>query len=225
MTDADALRGRLRELHLRRLSGDLHERNYQRESGPLALELGRLVARRHLVSLGEPEEILAEHHVVQAHTRLTGAVLKESVQEATSLYAGHGRLVRVRSRLLDDGPISCDERDGTAVDSAAYRSIRRLRRRWQARRGEAAVGLGICALALLTWRLLSVTGPALLLVGLLGVGHALLMPTRWLEAEPRGAGSAATAPTGDTIRILALRQRSARALARVVRDKIAESRT
>jgi hypothetical protein len=83
----------------------------------------------------------------------------------------------------------------------------------QVRWGEAAAGVVICAVALLGRAWLAITAPLLLALGVAGIAHALLLPTRWAVVvlhEARG---------GDEFRIHALGRKSGRALVRALRAR------
>jgi hypothetical protein len=166
--------------------------------------------------LAPGEEILEEHHAIQGHLKLTQSMLEEPDQGAVSLFATDRRLIRLSATLTAGESPTCDERDHTAIDDVRYDGIRAVRMRRQVRAGEAAAGAVICALALVAWPLLSVTGPALVLVGALGVSHGLFMPTRWWEVEVAGR------PAEEWIRVYTVRKRSARQLVRLVRARAGE---
>jgi hypothetical protein len=77
------------------------------------------------------------------------------------------------------------------------------------------VGAGLCCIALLFSSWLSITGPALILLGVLGMLHALLLPTRWVEVV--GVGPEAVS---GPILIYTLRKKSARKLVKSLQGKI-----
>ena len=132
--------------------------------------------------------------------------MREPDQEAISLFATDRRLIRVRSLLSGDRPPTCDERDGTVIDELPLDAIEGLVVRRRVRWGEAAAGSVIVAFALLFKSWLLITGTLLAVVGGLGVLHALLVPTRWIEVR------APARPAPVPWRILAARKKSARDL-------------
>jgi hypothetical protein len=206
----EALREELRTLHAKRARGDVTEKAFQRTLAERTVALYRAgVSSR----LAPGEAILAEHHAVHGHLRLTQSVLKEPDQGAVSLFATDRRLVRLTSTLLAGESPTCDGRDDTAIDDVAYQDVRAVRMRRQVRTGEVAAGAVICAVALLGGPLLAVTGKLLLLLGALGVLHGLLLPTRWWEVEASGR------PPEKWMRIFAVRKRSARELVRLLRAR------
>ncbi|MGE5346891.1 MAG: hypothetical protein ACM3JH_13135 [Acidithiobacillales bacterium] len=156
------------------------------------------------------ESLIAEHHAVLGHLQLSG-LLREPDQEAISLFATDRRLIRVRSLLPGDRPPTCDERDGTVIEELPLEAIEGLVVRHQVRSAEAVAGIATAALALLFESWLLVTGTLLAAVGVLGVLHALLLPTRWVEIR----APARLAP--EPWRILASRRRSARELCAALR--------
>ncbi len=160
--------------------------------------------------LDRDERLLAEHHAVLGHLRLT-ALLREPDQEAISLFATDRRMFRVRSLLSGGRPPTCDGRDGTVIEELPRDAIEGLVVRRQVRPGEAVAGLVTMALALLFQSWLLLTGTLLAVLGGLGVLHALLLPTRWIEIR----APARLAP--EPWRILASRKRSARELCAALR--------
>jgi hypothetical protein len=208
-SDADALRQEIRALHEHRMRGDVSERRYQPRLAEKSVALTRLVASAKL----EPgEAIVADHHVEHSHFKFTQSVLREPEQITASFFASDRRLIRVRSVLSPSRPFSCDEGDGTEVDDLPYALIERVVARTELRPGEAAAGLVIALLALLLRNTLAVTGPALLILGIAGVLHGLLLPTRWVEVVARGT------PPRSPFEIHATRKRSGRALLRTMRE-------
>lgn len=175
---AAALRAELRDLGERRQRGDIPDRRFQRRSMDLSVALARAEARS---ALPEDEPILAEHHIVHSHFKLTESLLKEPEQATVSLFATAERLVRVRGKLALGAQGLGPDLTTTWIDSVGYAAIRRLDRRAEWRWGEVGTGLVIVLLALLLRGLLTVTGPVLVLLGLAGMAHGLLMPTRWIE--------------------------------------------
>ncbi len=215
MIDAELerLRDEIRLLCARHARGDIRERPFQRALVERTVGLYRALVQRHMTNR---ETILEEHHVVFSHTKLTQSVLKEPVSCATSLFATEKRLFRLRSTLLPDRPPTCDERDDTVVDSIRYDDIEGLIAHSKVRSGEMLTGLAIAggAAAFSDW--LSITGPLLVCVGVVGCLHGLLMPTRWIEVRPKEH-----LEESEPILIYALKKKSAQRLVRVIRMAIA----
>jgi hypothetical protein len=205
---ADELRRELSDLFERRAAGDVPARTFERKLVEAQVALSRAVIAERLA----PEEsILAEHHFVHSHFKLTGSVLQEPAQAAVSFFATQRRLLRLRSTLLPGRPPSCDEADDTVVDELAYTGIAGLMPRKQVRWGEAGAGLAITAIALLLGNALAVTGSLLVLLGIAGVLHGLLLPTRWIEI------STSDRRAQPPFEIHATRRKSGRGLVAVVR--------
>jgi len=209
------LRRHLRALVEERTRGDLRERDFQRRQTEVGVALYRaLVGER----LGPGEDIVAEHHVVHSHFRATQSLLRDPEQVLVSFFATARRLIRVRGTLRPGHPLSGDDEDGTVVDELPCDRIRHVTRRRERRWGEAGVGLGFALLALLLGQTLSVTGPMLVLAGLLGVAHGLLLPTRWAEVEALGG------QPEPPFTIHGLGRGSARRLLAAIRDGTASGR-
>jgi hypothetical protein len=183
-TDAEALRREIEGLYPKRARGDLTEKVFQRDLCERTVDLYRELIRGRLA--GE-EAIHAEHHVVKAHMKVAQSVLRESDQEAISLFATDRRLFHLKSFLMPDRPPTADEKDNTAVTEVPYERIETLKLRRQIRLGEMGVGAGMCCFALLFSSWLSVTGPFMVGLGLLGMLHSLVLPTRWVEVNVVGA--------------------------------------
>lgn len=213
MTDSgsDVLRKKVRELYTRHAGGDLPARPFRRALTEYAQRLYNAVAREHLKS---GESIIQEHHVVRAHTLLTESFLKDPNQEIISLYITDCRLIRLRSMLSPDRPITCDYGDQTRVDSIPLSRINDLRVHRQIRSGEIYVGLIMAGFAVLFGAWLEVTGPVLIGLGGLGILHGLLLPTRWVEIKTSGVLAA------DPMLIYASRRKSGRRLIYLLRNKI-----
>jgi hypothetical protein len=211
-TDAEALRREIDGLYTKRAEGDLTEKAFQRDLSERTVDLYRKLIQGRL---SEEEAIQAEHHVVKAHMKVTQSVLREPEQEAISLFATDRRLFRLRSTLTPDRPPTGDRKDGTTVDEMPYLRIDSLKLWRQIRLGEMGVGAGMCCFALLFSSWLSVTGPFMAGLGLLGMLHGLVLPTRWVEVI--GVGPE---PASGPILIYALRKKSARRLVRYIREKI-----
>jgi hypothetical protein len=215
-TDADALRREIKGLYPKRARGDLTEKAFQRDLAERTVDLYRKLIQSRLA---EEEAIQAEHHVVKAHMKVTQSVLRESEQEAVSLFATERRLFRLKSTLAPDRPPTADGKDGTTVDEVPYHRIESLKLRRQIRLGEMGVGAAMCCFALLFSAWLSVTGPFMFGLGLLGMLHALIVPTRWVEVVKVGPE-----PASGPILIYTLRKKSARRIRKYIREKIKRTR-
>jgi len=160
------------------------------------------------------ESILAEHHVVMARTRLSRSVFGAQEEEAISLFATERRLVQVQMVSMTEPTPASSPGDKAEVVDLPYDGIRRLTRRRAVRLGEAAVGAVIVTGGLLFKDTLQVTAPFLILLGVAGIVHGLLLPTRWIEIQ-RGDPS-----NGPTLRVNAPGRRSGRRLIRLVRSRV-----
>jgi hypothetical protein len=207
----DEIREDIRRLHLAHARGDLRDKAFQRLLTQRTMDLYRALVQR---ALAPGEKILEEHHVVQAHMRLTQSVLKEPEQVATSLFLTQSRLLRVRSCIRPGQPATADQRDSTVLDELPLARIRLIQTRRRIRPGEICAGLAMAAVALIFWQWLEVTGVVLLGLGLLGAIHGLLLPTRWVEIRT-GPPSAS-----EPILVHAHRKKSGRALLRSLRERI-----
>ena len=205
----DALREEIRQLFLRHARGDIREKSFQRALVHYATELYRAVAKGRMA---QGERILQEHHVVRAHMRLTQSVLKEPQQETVSLFATDRRLVRLRSTLAPGQSATCDERDETVVDEVQLDCIVGFQVHRQIRPGEICAGLAIAGVGSLFYSWLSVTGPLLIGLGVLGALHGLLLPTRWVEVKTHTT-------IANSILIYAVWKKSGRNLLRLLRQK------
>lgn len=210
-TDLDALRTEIRELCARYARGDIRERSFQRSLAERTVNLYRAFVQR---CMAGDETILREHHVVLAHTRVTQSLLKEPEQQALSLFATDWRLFRLRSALLPGRPVTCDDGDRTVVDEVAYDHIDRLQLHRKVRPGEILVGLAIMCFAIIFYSWLSLTGPLMIVLGLLGILHGLLLPTRWIEVRTQDQS------TEDSILIHALRKKSGKGLVQFLRARV-----
>lgn len=210
--DVDALRDDIRLLCARHARGDIRERSFQRALAERTVGLYRALVQR---QLAEGEAILHEHHVVTGHTKLAQSMLSEPASLATSLFATERRLFRVRSTLWADTPPTCDDRDGTVIDAIFLDRIDRLVPRRAIRMGEILAGTAIAGAACAFSQWLSLTGPLLIVLGVLGFLHGLLMPTRWVEVVPKGSAAG-----DDNILVYALRKKSAERLLHYLRGRI-----
>jgi hypothetical protein len=211
-TQADELRLELRDLFERHARGDVRDKDFRRLLVEKSVALSRLLAS---ARLAPDEKILAEHHLEHSHFKLNQSLLAEPEQATASFFASDRRLIRVRSTLLPHRPVSHDEADGTVVDELPYAQVCEVAIRKQVRWGEAATGCAVMLLALLLGRTLAVTGPLLVLLGLMGMLHGLLLPTRWIEIVTRG--NEATPP----FQIHGVRRKGARRILAILRGAIA----
>ena len=209
----EGLRKDITALWEKRARGDVSERAFQRESEQRTLDLCRALVRHRI---GEGESIQFEHHAVRAHTKIAGSVLRESEQEFISLLATDQRIFRLRALHTPDRPLLFLNGNEDAVEELAYASASGVTVRTQRRKGQIAAGLVIAGFALVGYSWLQITGTALFLLGIAGVLHALLVPTRWAEVlQPAPAAS-------PPFQIWALRKKSARQLLKFLRQKIQE---
>jgi hypothetical protein len=209
---ADDLRRELRDLLDRRGRGDVREKDFQRRQADLSVLLARAVVSERL-PVDEP--VLAEHHLVHSHFKLTESLLAEPEQATVSLFATERRVLRMRGAVRPGRAVTCDAADGTLVDELAYARIRGLAPCGQWRWGEALVGTAVVLLAVLFGDLLAVTGRLLVLLGAAGALHALLLPTRWIEIVTRDQ------PPDPPFAIHGIRRKSAKVLLGVLRRAIA----
>ncbi|MEN6440468.1 MAG: hypothetical protein ABFD97_17985 [Syntrophobacter sp.] len=210
-TDVDSIRRGIAKLFVDRTVGDVTERAFQRQIAERTVDLYRAVIER---KLAEGEGLIAEHHTISSHFKVTQSLLKEPEQQATSVFLTDQRLLQLESTVLPGQPPTADKRDATVVSQMKLDRIGNLRSRRQYRMGEAAVGAVLCATAVLFFDWLSFTAPVLVGLGTLGILHALLLPTRWVEVWPAGAS-----PSDNPILIHTVRKRSARKLIRLLKER------
>ncbi len=177
----DEVRAEISGLAARRARGDLAEKAFRKRALQLSIELARKQA-----SAAVPGEAIAtEHHVVHSHFRLTESLLREPEQTTVSYFAAEHSLIRVRGTLVTGASPRTDhgakDPASTVVDRVSYEQVRSIERRTEWRWGEVGTGLIIVLGALLLRDLLAVTGPVLVLLGVAGMIHGLLLPTRWVE--------------------------------------------
>jgi hypothetical protein len=207
----ETIRARVLDLTARRGRGDLSPRAFERAVGPLHLALYRAVAAERLPA-GERVEL--EHHAVLGHLRLAESVLREPEQDAVSLLLSERHLLRIRTRLVPGRAFTCDGRDQTVVDLVPRAAISALAVERSIRPGEVATGAAILALALAASPLLQVTAPFLAGVGVLGMLHGLLVPTRVVRVVT------ADGQPAEEILVHAPRTRSARRLVAALRGEV-----
>lgn len=131
------------------------------------------------------EVVVAEHHWIDPYDRMPTAPLKEVAQVAGSMYATDRRVFRWR--FQDRAAPHAAGIDGfeEGLEVVRYEEVAGLVRRRTTRWGEAGVG---CAIGLVGWGLrphLSITGPALIVIGLFGLIHGLAVPTRCIVLTRR----------------------------------------
>ena len=214
-TDINALRKRIAQLYPRRDRGDLTEKDFQREVAEQTVELYRAVITE---KLAEGEIIECEHHTIWTHFRLMQSILREPAQQAISLFLTNRNLYRLQSTVMPDQPPTADSRDNTSVDSISLDRIHSLKKRFQIRIGEMLLGAGFCVVAVLFHDWLSITGPVLIVLGILGILHALILPTRWIEVR-----TVDILPANEPMLIYAIRKKSAKELVRRLREKLRQS--
>jgi hypothetical protein len=118
---------------------------------------------------------------------LPDAPFSETDQTAGSLYATDRRLFRC---WFHDGGSPSASPPGDVketIESLWYTEIAGMERRSSFRRGEAIAGLAIAAAAGRMYARLGVTAPMLLAVGVFGILHAVVVPTRYVTAVVDGA--------------------------------------
>jgi len=211
MAAADELRQGLRDLFERRARDDIRDKDFRKLAAEKSVALCREVAA---AALPPDEKILAEHHLEHSHFKLNQSLLDEPAQGIEGYFATERRLVRVRGTVLPGQPITFDEADQIAVDDLLYENVQQALMRRQVRWGEMAVGCLIAVMALVMGRTLAVTGPLLVVLGVAGMAHGLLLPTRWIELVPRG-----TAPN-PPFQIHGVRRKGARQILAMVRGAI-----
>jgi len=209
MNDMDDIREEIRQLHLKRSRGDIREKTFQQVLAQRTMDLYRAAVQR---SLDKGERIVHEHHVIQAHVKLTESILKEPEQGTVSLFLTDRRLFRLRSRVVPGKAVTCDQQDDTRIDHIRLDRIEGFALHRRIRPGQIGVGLAIAATAILFYSWLSVTGPVMVALGVLGTLHGLLLPTRWREVEVRGSE--------DPMFIYALRKKSAKELLSLLRERL-----
>ncbi len=211
MTRVESLRAELAALHAKGLAGDIPRRKLD---GMVAEKTVTLTRAAVVSRLEDGESIVAEHHAALGHLHLAESVLREPDEEAISLFLTDRRLVRVRALLSSERPLTLSDKDSAVFDEVPLDAIEGLVVRRQVRWGEAAAGVVIAAVALLFKTWLLVTGTLLLVLGVLGVLHAVLLPTRWIEIL------APVRLASEPWRILAARKKSARALRKALRARL-----
>ena len=194
--------------------GDVTPKRYAKARQDLLARLGRAKLAPRLEA---NETVLVEHHWVEGHSKIPDSVLKETAQIAGSLYATDRRLFLWR--FQDRGVPGAALLEGAeeTLDERWYRDVESLGPGRQWRWGEVAAGAVIAAVALLLAGHLRMTTYFLLGIGLFGVLHGLLFPTRWVAVASRTPGEAPWA-------VWAARTKSGRELLREVEARTRSER-
>ncbi len=212
--EPEDLRKEIQELYAKRKRGDLREKGFQKLLTFFTIELYRAVIRKRMA---KDEPIEREHHCIQAHFKWTQSLLKEPEQEACSVFATDRRLFFVQSKIVPDQPPTADSRDHTRVILLPYDRILGMTVRREVRWGELGVGAVILLSSLIFWEYLDVTSWVMMGIGILGILHAVLLPTRWIELD-----SSNPSPNPVPVQIHAVGKKSGRQLLRFLREKIRE---
>ena len=214
-TDINELRNKIAQLYPKRDRGDLTEKDFQRELTEHTVALYRALVREKMI---EGETIECEHHTILSHFQLMQSILQEPAQQATSLFLTDRRLFRLQSTIMPDRPPTADSRDQTSVDVISLDRVHALEKRFQIRIGELLLGAGFCGFALMFHSWLAITGPVLVGLGALGVLHALILPTRWIEVRTVDTRAAI-----HPILIYSVRKKSAKELVRRLQENLRHS--
>ena len=214
-TDIRELREKIAQLFPKRDRGDLTEKVFQKEVTLQTVALYRAIVTERIA---EGETIECEHHTIWTHFRLMSSILRETAQQAISLFLTNRRLYRLQSTIMPDQPPTADSLDNTSVDEISFDRIHSLKKKRQIRVGEMLVGAGFCGIALIFYNWLEITGPVLVGLGTLGVLHGLILPTRWIEVVTVDSSTAI-----NPILIYAIRKKSAKKLVRGLREKLRNS--
>lgn len=207
--EVEALRARIRELYPKRAIGDLTEKKFQHELTDRTLDLYRALIR---MKTKDGEQIVCEHHVLRSHFKLTHSVLREPEQENVSLFATERSLFHLKSMLMPGRPPSADKEDSFSMKHIPLQKIGSVRVKRRIRIEEMGMGAAIAGLAALFYSSLSISGPFLVGLGILGILHGLLLPTRWVQVETLD-------PASEPILIYTLRKKSARRIVKFLREK------
>ena len=211
-TDLDNLRQQVAELYPKRDRGDLKERDFQALVADRTVALYREIIKE---KMAEGETIECEHHTIWTHFRLMSSILREPAQQATSLFLTDRKLYRVKATIMPDQPPTADSRDHTVVEAFRVDRICALKKRLQIRLGEILLGAGFFAIAVVFRSWLTITAPFLAGLGILGVLHGLLRPTKWIEVELADGSK-----TSEPILIHTVRKDSAKELARRLQERL-----
>lgn len=211
-TELNELRQKIAELYPKRDRGDLKERDFQALVANETVALYRAIIEERMA---EGETIECEHHTIWTHFRLMSSILREPAQQATSLFLTDRNMYRVQSTIMPDQPPTADSRDHTIVENFKLDRIGALKKRRQIRVGEILLGGAFCAVAVVFHSWLTITAPFLAGLGILGVLHGLLRPTRSVEVE-LVEGSKACPP----ILVFAVWKDSAKKLVRRLQERL-----
>ena len=211
-TELDKLRKKIAELYPKRDRGDLKERDFQAKVAERTVDLYRALIKE---KMAEGEAIECEHHTIWTHFRLMSSILREPAQQATSLFLTDRRLYRVHSTIMPDQPPTADSRDHTVVEAFRVDRICALKKRLQIRLGEILLRAGFFAIAVVFRSWLTITAPFLAGLGILGVLHGLLRPTKWIEVELADGSK-----TSEPILIHTVLKDSAKELARRLQERL-----
>jgi hypothetical protein len=214
-TDINELRNKIAQLYRKRDRGNLTEKHFQQKLTEHTVALYRALVRK---KMAEGEIIACEHHTILSHFQLMQSILQEPTQHVTSLFLTDRRLYRLQSTIMPERPPTADGRDQTSVDVITLDCIHALNTKFQIRIGELLLGAGFCGFAVMFHSWLAITGPVLVGLGALGVLHALILPTRWIEVR-----TLATRAAINPIVIHAVRKDSAKKLVRLLKDKLKHS--
>ena len=206
---------KIAQLYPKRNIGDLTERDFQKQVAEQTVALYRGIVER---KMAEGETIECEHHTIWTHFRLMQSILRETAQQAVSLFLTNRRLFRLRSTIMPDQPPTANSRDNTSVEEVSLDRIRDLKKRIQFRWGEMLLGGIFCGIAYFFHDWLAITGPVLFGLGFLGILHALILPTRWIEVR-----TVDVLPADEPMLIHAIRKKSAKQLVRCLREKLIQT--
>ena len=211
MTDPEVLREEIRQLILKHARGDIRDKPYQKKMAEKTVDLFRAEVEKRLI---KDEKICHEHHVIMAHFKLTQSVLREPAQWAFSYFATNKSLIIQKALLIPGRPVSCDESDNASFERIPYSSIIELKAVRIIRKSEAVAGLIIFLFGLLFYNLLSITGPFMIGLGILGVIHALILPGRVIEVRLSGNRN------HEPVQIYACAKKSGRRIVKFLRQGI-----
>ncbi len=214
-SEIQELRTKVAQLYPKRDRGDLTEKDFQEEVAKKTVALYRAIIKR---KMAEGEIIDCEHHTIWTHFRLMSSILREPAQQAVSLFLTNWKLFRVQSTIMPNQPPTADTHDNTSIDAVSLDRIRDLKKRIQFRWGEVLLGAIFCGIAYMFHDWLAITGPILFGLGILGIIHALILPTRWIEVR-----TVDNPPANEPILIYAIRKKSAKELVRRLREKLRQS--
>ena len=213
--DIQELRDKIAQLYPKRNIGDLRESDFQKQLAEQSVALYRAIIKR---KMAEGETIECEHHTIWTHFRLMQSILRETAQQAVSLFLTNRRLFRLQSTIMPDQPPTADSRDNTSIDEVSLDRIRNLKKRIQFRWGEVLLGALFCGIAYIFHDWLAITGPVLFGLGFLGILHGLVLPTRWIEVRTTDM-----LPANEPMLIYSVRRKSAKELVRRLQEKLIQT--